>query len=59
MTEFISSIKNPTVDENHDMVSFDVSNLFTNVLLDFTIVLKKVYSKKMVKTKLKKEELSY
>ena len=32
------------------MVSFDVSNLFTNVPLDFTIdlVLKKVYGKKMI-----------
>ena len=36
-----------------------MSNLFTNVPLDFTInlILKKVYGKKMVKTKLKKEEL--
>ena len=41
------------------MVSFDVSNLFTNVPLDFTIdlILKKVYGKRMVKTKLKRAEL--
>ena len=41
------------------MVSFDVSNLFTNVPLDFTIdlILRKVYQKKMVKTKLKRAEL--
>ena len=41
------------------MVSFDVSNLFTNVPLEFTIdlILKKVYNKKMVKTKLKRNEL--
>ena len=57
--EFISRIRDLKVDKDHDMVSFDVSNLFTNVPLDFTIdlVLKKVYNKKMVKTKLKKEEL--
>ena len=41
------------------MVSFDVSNLFTNVPLDFTIdlILKKVYGKRAVKTKLKRAEL--
>ena len=41
------------------MVSFDVSNLFTNVPLELTIdlILKKVYWKKMIKTKLKREEL--
>ena len=41
------------------MVSFDVSNLFTNVPLDFTIdlILKKVYREKKIKTKLKKAEL--
>ena len=57
--EFIAYTKNLKVGENQEMVSFDVSNLFTNVPLDFTIdlVLKKVYSKKMIKTKLKREEL--
>ena len=41
------------------MISFDVSNLFTNVPLELTIdlILKKVYQKKMIQTKLKKEEL--
>ena len=57
--EFIAYTKNLKVGENQEMVSFDVSNLFTNVPLDFTIdlVLKKVYIKKMIKTKLKREEL--
>ena len=57
--EFIAYTKNLKVGENQEMVSFDVSNLFTNVPLDFTIdlVLKKVYRKKMIKTKLKREEL--
>ena len=47
------------IEKDHEMVSFDVSNLFTNVPLDFTIdlILKKVYGKKMIKTKLKKAEL--
>ena len=49
--------KNLKIEKNQEMVSFDVSNLFTNVPLDFTIdlVLKKVYGKKMIKTKLKRE----
>ena len=36
-----------------------VSNLFTNVPLDFTndLILKKVFREKKIKTKLKKEEL--
>ena len=57
--EFISKMKDLKVDNEHDMVSFDVSNLFTNVPLEFTIelILKKVYNKKLIKTKLKKDEL--
>ena len=41
------------------MVSFDVSSLFTNVPLEFTIdlILEKVYKKKLVKTRLKREEM--
>ena len=41
------------------MVSFDVSSLFTNVPLEYTIniILEKVYKDKKVSTKLKKEEL--
>ena len=57
--EFIMHTKNLKIEENQEMVSFDVSNLFTNVPLDFTIdlVLKKVYGEKMIQTKLKREEL--
>ena len=57
--DFIAYSKKLKVGKKYEMVSFDVSNLFTNVPLDFTIdlILKKVYTKKMIKTKLKKEEL--
>jgi hypothetical protein len=57
--EFVAFAKELKVSNDYEMVSFDVSNLFTNVPLEFTIdlILKKVYSKKMIKTKLKKEEL--
>ena len=41
------------------MVSFDVVSLFTSVPLDFTIdlILEKIYRDKVIKTKLKREEL--
>ena len=57
--DFINFTKTLQIAEDHDMVSFDVSNLFTNVPLEFTInlILEKVYKKKLVKTKLKKPEL--
>ena len=57
--DFITYTKNLNIGEDEEMVSFDVSNLFTNVPLDFTIdlILKKVYGKRMLKTKLKKPEL--
>ena len=55
-TTFARSLK---VEENQEMISFDIPSLFINVPLDFTIdlIIKKVYNKKMIKTKLKKEEL--
>lgn len=57
--DFIAYTKKLKVSKNHEMVSFDVSNLFTNVPLDFTInlILEKVYDKKVLQTKLKREEL--
>ena len=57
--DFIDFTKNLQVGQDHDMISFDVTNLFTNVPLDFTInlILEKVYKRKLVKTKLKKSEL--
>ena len=57
--EFIAYTKKLKVGKEYEMISFDVSNLFTNVPLELTIdlILKKVHQKKMIKTKLKKEEL--
>ena len=54
--EFIWRIRRGSVGDDFDMVSFDVTSLFTNVPLDFTIdiVLKKIYREKKIKTKLKK-----
>ena len=41
------------------MVSFDVTSLFTNVPLDYTIdvILKKIYREKKIKTKLTRQEM--
>ena len=57
--DFIANVRKMKVDDDYEMVSFDVSSLFTNVPLDNTInlILDKVYKKKLVKTKLKREEL--
>ena len=54
--EFIFKVKDLKVDNEHNMVSFYVSNLFANVPLEFAIklILKKVYNEKLIKTKLKK-----
>ena len=42
------------------MVSFDVTSLYTNVPLDYTIklILRKVYEDKLIKTKLNRDQLS-
>lgn len=57
--DFISHTRQMKIGKEFEMVSFDVSNLFTNVPLDFTIklILDKIYKKKIIKTKLKRHEL--
>ena len=57
--EFISRIKGKTIHNEFELVSFDVTSLFTNVPLEFTIqvILDKVYDQNRIKTKLKREEM--
>ena len=57
--DFISRIKDKTIVDDFELISFDVKSLFTNVPLDFTIkvILDKIYKDKLIKTKLKKEEM--
>ena len=57
--DFISQTREMKIGKEFEMVSFDVSNLFTNVPLDFTIklILDKIYKKKIIKTRLKRHEL--
>ena len=52
--EFIDMIKKETVPKSHKMISFDVSSLFTMVLLNYTIdlTLKRIYSDKEIETKI-------
>ena len=52
-------MKNAQVSQGYRMVSFDVSSLFTNVPLDYTIkvILRKIYGEKLIKTKLKRNEM--
>ena len=57
--DFVTKIRNKSVPEDYELVSFDVVSLFTKVPLDYTIelILNKIYRDKMVKTKLKREEM--
>ena len=57
--DFVQKIKSKKIQQDFEMISFDVASLFTSVPLDFTIelILKKVYNEKLITTKLKREEL--
>jgi len=57
--EFVERMKEKSIDEEFELVSFDVTSLFTNVPLDYTIkvILDKIYKEKRIKTKLKRDEL--
>jgi hypothetical protein len=57
--DFISLTRTMKIENDFEMVSFDVSSLFTNVPLDYTIkiILDKIYKKKLVKTKLKRDQM--
>ena len=52
--DFVNRLKGLSIGADEKMVSFDVSSLFSNVPLDFTIdvILRKIYDDKIVKTKL-------
>ena len=56
--DFINKIKGNVIGGNEKLVSFDVTSLFTNVPLDFTIdlILSKIYRDKIIKTKLKENQ---
>ena len=57
--DFVGKVRSMNITEDHELISFDVVSLFTSVPLDFTIelILDKIYKKKLIKTKLKREEM--
>ena len=57
--EFIEQFKNINTLENSKLVSFDVSLLFTNVPLDYTIdvILRRIYRVKEINTRIYHEEM--
>ena len=57
--EFINRVREMRPQSNRIMISFDVVSLFTNVPLEKTIdiILKKVYREKLIKTKIKRNDM--
>ena len=57
--DFVRKIRQQQIEDDYEMISFDVVSLFTSVPLDFTIdlILRKVYDERLIQTKLKREEL--
>ena len=56
--DFVNRLNSLSIMNDEKMVSFDVSSLFSNVPLDFTIdiILKKIFNEKLISTKLKREQ---
>ena len=57
--EFINRVREMRPQSNRIMISFDVVSLFTNVPLEKTIdiILKKIYRDKLIKTKIKRDDM--
>ena len=57
--DFIEKLRDKNIEEQFEIVSFDVVSLFTSVPLDFTIelILDKIYTERLIKTKLKRTEM--
>ena len=57
--DFIEKIKNVKVPDGHQLISFDVKSLFTNVPLQKTIdiILKRIYENKEINTSISKKDM--
>ena len=60
-SDFITHIKGQNVRKNFRFISFDVTSLFKNVPLDFTIdvILKRIYDENEVNTNIPKQQRRY
>ena len=58
-SDFITHIKGQKIPNNFKLISFDVTSLFTNVPLDFTIdvILKRIYDENEVNTNIPKQQM--
>ena len=58
-SDFITHIKGQNIPNNFKLISFDVTSLFTNVPLDFTIdvILKRIYDENEVNTNIPKQQM--
>ena len=58
-TDFLKSIRNLKIPNNHKVISFDVKALFTNVPLDYTInlILRRIYDNHEIDTNISKKEM--
>ena len=58
-SDFITHIKRQNKPNNFKLISFDVTSLFTNVPLDFTIdvILKRIYDENEVNTNIPKQQM--
>ena len=55
----LETLKGKSVPPNHKMVSFDVTSLFTNVPLEYTIdiILRRIYDEKEIRTNIPKKDM--
>ena len=55
---FIQEIKNMLPTDGYELISFDVTSLFANVSLDYTIniILKRIYDKRRLETKISRKK---
>ena len=58
-SDFITHIKGQNIPNNFKPIPFDVTSLFTNVPLDFTVdvILKRIYNKNEVNTNIPKQQM--
>ena len=57
--DFIEKINNVKAADGHQLISFDVKSLFTNVLLQKTIdiIVKRIYENKEINTSISKKDM--